>query len=338
MQIHRRLARSTAAVVVGVGLVAGACGSDTDDAATGGTDAVASTVAGSNAAGGAPAEAAATFTFKPLDAGGPLTKAALEKRDIDIALLFSSDADIAVNGWVELVDDRKLQQIENLVPALRTEVATPAVLKALDAVSAKLTTAELTEMNKANSVDLGKPADIAKAWLAKQGLVPYKGDKVDVTIDVGSTNFAEQEIVAELYAQTLEAAGAKITRKFQLGAREVVAPALEKGDVDLYPEYLGSYTNFLDKSAKVPSDPKEATEQLKKLLEPKKLTAAMAAPAEDRNTFVVTKETADNYGLVTVSDLAKVPDELVLGGPPECPERDFCLVGLKSTYGLKFNN
>jgi osmoprotectant transport system substrate-binding protein len=261
----------------------------------------------------------------------------LEKGDIDIALLFSSDADIAVNGWVDLADDKKLQQIENLLPAIRTDKATPAVVKALDAVSAKLTTAELVAMNKTNSVDLGKPADIAKDWLTKNGLLPYKGDKVDGSIAVGSTNFAEQEIVAELYSQTLASAGATVSKKFQLGAREVVAPALEKGDIDLYPEYLGTYMAFLDKSATVPADPKAGVEALKKLLGPKKLTVGSAAAAEDRNTFVVTKATADKYQLKSVSDLAKVKDPLELGGPPECPQRPYCMMGLKDTYGLKFN-
>lgn len=322
MLVRRHLTRSLAAAALGTALVAGACGSD-DAAST--TDSTAATAA------------AATFTFKPLDAGGPLTKAALQKGDVQVALLFSSDADIAVNKWIELTDDKKLQQIENLLPAIRTDKATPAVTKVLDTVSAKLTTPELTDMNKANSVDLRKPAEVAKDWLSKQKLVPYSGDKVDGSFTVGSTNFPEQEIVAELYAQTLEAAGAKVTRKFQLGAREVVAPALEKGDIDLYPEYLGSYTNFLDKNAKVPGDAAAATQQLKKLLEPKKLTTATAAPAEDRNTFVVTKATADKYSLKNVSDLAEVKDALTLGGPPECPQRSFCLAGLKDTYGLKFN-
>jgi osmoprotectant transport system substrate-binding protein len=309
-------------------LLAAGCGSDAPDGA-GATTTAATT--------GTATSAAATFTFKPLDAGGPLTKAALQKGDVQVALLFSSDADIAVNNWIELGDDKKLQQIENLTPAIRTDKATAAVTKALDAVSAKLTTAELVGMNKTNSVDLGKPADIAKAWLTKNALLPYKGDKVDGSFTVGSTNFAEQEIVAELYAQTLESAGANVTKKFQLGAREVVAPALEKGDIDLYPEYLGSYINFLDKTATVPSDPAAAVATLNKLLETKKLKAATPAAAEDRNTFVVTKATADKYTLKNVSDLAKVKDAITLGGPPECPTRAFCLVGLKDTYGLKFN-
>jgi osmoprotectant transport system substrate-binding protein len=305
--------------------LAAGCGGDGDDAAS------------TTAAAASADAAAATFTFKPLDVGGPITKEALRKGDIDIALIFTSDADIAVEGWVLLDDDKKLQQIENLTPAIRSDKADPAAVAALNAVSAKLTTAELTEMNRQNSVDGRKPGDVAKAWLEENKLVPYSGDKTSVELTVGSTNFAEQEIVAELYAQVVESAGGKVDRKFQLGAREIVAPALEKGEIDLYPEYLGTYTVFLDKAATVPADPAEAATAINALLAPKKLRVLNPAPAEDRNGFVVTKETADKFGLATMSDLGKVTEPLVLGGPPECPERPFCIVGLQDTYGLSFD-
>ncbi len=324
--------RKIAPAVLTLSLFAAGCGGD-DDAATSTTAATKTDQSGAGAE-----SSGVAFSFKPLDAGGPITKEALRKGDIDVALLFTSDADIAVEGWVLLDDDKKLQQIENLVPAIKTDKADKGVTAALDAVSAKLTTAELTEMNRQNSIDGKKPAEVAKAWLEKNKLLPYGGDKTTVSLTVGSTNFAEQEIVAELYAQVLESAGAKVERKFQLGSREVVAPALEKGDIDLYPEYLGTYTVFVSKDAKVPADPAEAATQLNKLLEPKKLSVLKPAAAEDRNGFVVTKATADKFKLAATSDLAKVTEPLVLGGPPECPERPFCLVGLRETYGLTFES
>src|SRR5690606_13546484 len=120
---------------------------------------------------------------------------------------------------------------------------------ALNAVSEKLTTEELTEMNRQQGVDKQDSDAIAQAWLEENDLVPYDGDKVSGSITIGSTNFGEQEIVAELYAQVLESAGADVSRKFKLGNREVVAPALENGDIDLYPEYIGTYTLFLDGEA-----------------------------------------------------------------------------------------
>jgi osmoprotectant transport system substrate-binding protein len=329
---------SVAAAAVVVALAATGCGGDDSSSSSATTAASATSANGSSGGSSAStAAAAATFNFKPLDAGGPITKAALKNGDIQIALLFSSDADIAANNWVSLDDDKHLQQLENLVPAIRDDKKTDPIAKALNAVSAKLTTDGLIEMNRQNSIDDKSPKDIAAAWLKDNGLVPYTGDKATGGLAIGSTNFAEQEIVAELYAQVLESAGVKVDRKFQLGSREVVAPALESGQIDLYPEYLGTYTLFLDKNATVPNDVGKAADQLRQLLAPKKLTVLDPADAQDTNTFVVTKASADKYHLSKVSDLATVPDKLTLGGPPECPQRPFCLVGLKDTYGLKFN-
>ena len=283
---------------------------------------------------GSSSGAAGTITFKPLDAGGPLTKAALTKGDIQIALVFTSDADIAVNKWVLLDDDKKLQPAENLMPAIRKQVDSADLRAALDAVSKPLTTAELTELNRQQSQDKSDSAAIAKAWLAKNKLVPYTGAKLTGSYKVGSTNFGEQEIVAELYAQVIESAGGKVDRKFKLGNREVVEPALEKGDIDLYPEYVGSYTSFLNKDATVPTDVTAAVAQLKTLADAKGVVLGAAAPAEDKNGFVVTAATATKYKLVKTSDLAKVKDTLTLGGPPECPQRPYCAIGLQKTYGL----
>jgi hypothetical protein len=179
------------------------------------------------------------------------------------------------------------------------------------------------------------PAEVQQ-WLEDNDLLPYGGTKATGQLTVGSTNFAEQEIVAELYAQVLESAGVQVSRKFQLGNREIVAPALEKGDIDLYPEYLGTYLLFVDESTTVPSDKAAAAAELNELLESKGITVLAPSDAQDTNAFVVTKETAEKYDLKAVSDLARVPDSLTLGGPPECPTRPFCLVGLREIYGLKF--
>src|SRR5205085_2343387 len=117
---------------------AAGCGSSDSSKASSTTTAAAS--ASSSASTGTTASgssstaaqaAAPEFSFKPLDAGGPITKAALKKGDVDIALLFSSDADIAANNWVSLNDDKKLQQLENVVPAIRVDKKTDAVAKAL---------------------------------------------------------------------------------------------------------------------------------------------------------------------------------------------------------------
>ncbi|MDY7102735.1 MAG: glycine betaine ABC transporter substrate-binding protein [Actinomycetota bacterium] len=283
-----------------------------------------------------PADGGAVFDFVPLDVGGQITKEALSSGEIDVALLFTSDADIAVNEWVLLEDDQNLQTIENLLPAIRDEVLTPEIEAALNEVSSTLTTEELTELNRQVTVDALDPDAVAGEWLSTNGLVPYEGDAVDASLTIGSTNFFEQEIVAELYAQVLESAGASVDRQFQLGAREIVAPALESGEIDLYPEYVGTYATFLG-AEEVPTDPAEAVALLNDELLPEGVTALEASAAQNQNGLVVTQETADEYGLSTTSDLASVTDTLTLGGPPECPDRPFCIPGFEEVYGISFN-
>ena len=156
-------------------------------------------------------------------------------------------------------------------------------------------------------------------------------------ITVGSTNFDEQEIVASVYATVLENAGYEVERRFQLGAREVVLPALENGDIDLYPEYVGTALEFLNGGAGEASpDTEETTEKLRERFAEKDIAVLEPAPAQDKNGLVVTPETAEEHGLSTVSDLEPVAGDLVFGGPPECPERPLCLQGYQDVYGLEF--
>src|SRR5438128_1233842 len=186
----RRRVLYTASLALLLALGAAACGDD-------GSSSSATTRASVATTTGATATTAATgaaLTFKALDAGGPLTKAALTKGDIQVALVFTSDADIAVNKWVLLEDDKKLQPSENLIPAIKKTADSANLRAALDAVSKPLTTAELTELNRQQSQDKSDSAAIAKAWLAKNKLVPYAGTKLTGTFKVGSTNFGEQEI------------------------------------------------------------------------------------------------------------------------------------------------
>jgi osmoprotectant transport system substrate-binding protein len=154
---------------------------------------------------------------------------------------------------------------------------------------------------------------------------------------VGSTNFDEQEIVASMYAAVLEDAGYDVERRFQLGAREIVLPALENGDIDLYPEYVGTALEFLNGGAgEATPNTEETTERLRELFAEKGVEVLEPAPAQDKNGLVVTPETAEENDLTTVSDLEPVAGDLVFGGPPECPERPLCLQGYEEVYGLSF--
>lgn len=156
------------------------------------------------------------------------------------------------------------------------------------------------------------------------------------TVRIGSTNFSEQIILAQLYGQTLEANGYPVEYRLNLGNREIVYPAFESGQIDMYPEYLATLLAFVTKSATKVSDAAQAQQQLQEALKPKGLSVLDFAPAIDSNAFVVTRATSDRHQLTRMSDLARVSKNLVLGAPPECPQRPFCLQGLKETYGAEF--
>ncbi|MGQ0678134.1 MAG: ABC transporter substrate-binding protein [Actinomycetota bacterium] len=159
--------------------------------------------------------------------------------------------------------------------------------------------------------------------------------KGELTVGV-SGSFAENQIVAEMYAQVLENAGYSIERQLTLQRREISQPAIESGEIDLKPEYVGTLLVFLDPDAAASSDAAAVIGPLQTLLDARGLSALEPSPANDTNAFVVTKETADRFSLVKVSDLAPVSSQLTLAGPPECEERPFCIPGLRDTYGITF--
>lgn len=155
------------------------------------------------------------------------------------------------------------------------------------------------------------------------------GSGEKAAIAVGSADFAESTIVASMYAQVLEAHGYDVSTEFGIGAREVYFAALEGGEIHLVPEFVGSLTAYLDGEGS--NDVDEAVAALEEVL-PEGIEALEPAPAESTNVFVVTEETAQEHDLETVSDLQG--KDLVLGGPPECPQRPFCIPGLRDTYDV----
>src|SRR4030095_16129899 len=136
------------------------------------------------------------------------------------------------------------------------------------------------------------------------------------SVTVGSTNFSEQLILAEMYAAVLKKAAVNVDTRLNLGAREVVFPALEKGEIDLLPEYNGSVLSFLNPEA-TQTSADEVNTALTPLLEGKGLVALEPSPAEDKDGFAVTKETADKYGLAKISDLKGKAGQLVIVGATE---------------------
>lgn len=180
---------------------------------------------------------------------------------------------------------------------------------------------------------------VALAGCLPPGATSAPAREAKPTVRVGSTNFNEQIVLAELYAQALEENGYRIERRLNLGSRESVEPALESGQIHLYPEYLATMLAFVTRGADRGSSDADATHRrLHEVLRPQGIAVLEYAPAVNTNGFVVTRATADKYRLAKLSDLAPVASQLVLGASPECPVRPFCIPGLRQVYGITFKD
>jgi osmoprotectant transport system substrate-binding protein len=157
------------------------------------------------------------------------------------------------------------------------------------------------------------------------------------TLTVAGFNFPESSILAEIYGKSLEHDGYTINYKLLLGTREVVAPALESGQIDLYPGYAATDLEFYNKGAgEASGDVTATTAKLNSRLSPLGLVALTPSAAVDQNAFAVTKATQTKFNLTKLSDLAPIGSQLTLGAGPECPTRPYCQPGLQKTYGITF--
>jgi len=154
------------------------------------------------------------------------------------------------------------------------------------------------------------------------------------TVKVGSAGFYEAAVVAEMYAQALEAKGYTVDRHLEIGERPAVHAAFTANEVNLIPEYLGGLAGQGLGIADLSSDAQTAWDNMQAALAAKGWVSFNFGPGTDADGFAVRKETADQYGLVTMSDLAKVTDPLVWGVAGGCPTNPVCGPGLKATYGI----
>jgi osmoprotectant transport system substrate-binding protein len=160
------------------------------------------------------------------------------------------------------------------------------------------------------------------------------GEKQSVT--VGSANFPENVVLAEIYAGALEAKGLTVDKKLNVGSREAIFPAMQQGDIAVLPEYTGALLSYVSKGKSTAKETAAQVEALKAEL-PAELTLLEPSEAQDQDTVTCTKEVVDQYSLTSLEDLAKVSKDLVMGGPPELAKREgFGIKGLKEVYGIEF--
>lgn len=154
------------------------------------------------------------------------------------------------------------------------------------------------------------------------------------SVVVGSANFQESVVLADIYAEALKAKGVNATTHLNIGSREVYIPALQDGSIDLLPEYSGVLLQYFDKTATATSAD-DVYAALQKAV-PSSLTVLDKSAAEDKDSIAVSKDTATKYNLKSIADLAPVAAKLTLGGPPEFKTRPDGIPGLTKNYGVTF--
>ncbi|MGW1344528.1 ABC transporter substrate-binding protein [Kribbella sp. NPDC002412] len=158
-------------------------------------------------------------------------------------------------------------------------------------------------------------------------------DKV-TSLTVGSADFSESQLLAEIYGQALAAKGIEVKQKPNIGNRETYMAAIKDGSVDLLPEYTGAALHYFKTDATETED--QATYDALKSSLPSGLEVLEKSPAADEDTIVVTKATADKYSLKSLADLKPVAKDMAAGGSSEFKVRDAGLKGLKEKYGVEF--
>lgn len=246
---------------------------------------------------------------------------------------------IAGADLVVLEDDQDLQTVDNIIPALNADAAAPAMVAALDAVSTVLDTATLVDLNKQVEIDRNTSSQVAASFVdaADLSITDTSGSG---NVVVGAANFSESATLGEIYAIVLREAGYNASVR-TIGNRETYLPSLQRGDLTVVPEYVGTLTEFLNRSVNGPDAEPAASSDLDATVGAltdlgEQVGLAFGAPAEaaNQNAFAVTVAFAEEHDVATLSELAAACGGLVLGGPPECPERTFCQVGLEELYGL----
>ncbi|MFE1167193.1 ABC transporter substrate-binding protein [Nocardiopsis sp. NPDC058789] len=171
------------------------------------------------------------------------------------------------------------------------------------------------------------------------GSDPYEedggGGAASGAVVIGSADFPESTLLAELYGRAMAAEGVEVDYQLNIGSREVYYSQIESGNLSVFPEYNGATLAYLDDEA--PSADAEETNALVEEALPEGLEILDSSSAENKDSVTVTREVAEEHDLASLADLAEVADQLVLGGPPEFETRHQGVVGLESVYGIEFS-
>ena len=166
---------------------------------------------------------------------------------------------------------------------------------------------------------------------------PLGGAAASGTVVIGSANFPENELLAEVYALALQKKGVKVTTKLNIGAREVYYPQVKSGAITIIPEYNGTLLTVEADPTSTAKTTADVDAALAAKL-PSTLTVLNPAPAQDSDSITVTAATAAKYHLKSIADLKPYASSMVLGGPPEFKTRSDGIAGLKANYGLTFKS
>jgi len=196
----------------------------------------------------------------------------------------------------------------------------------------------LAAVTACSSSSSSTPASTTSATASSSGASnPLGGGAASGTVVIGSANFPENEVLAEVYALALQAKGVKVSTKLNIGAREVYYPQVEKGAIDIIPEYNGTLLTVEADPTSTAKTTADVDAALAAKL-PSTLTVLNPAPAQDSDSITVTQATAAKYHLTSIADLKPYASSMVLGGPPEFKTRSDGIAGLKATYGLTFKS
>ncbi len=241
--------------------------------------------------------------YKVLDTGGPLTVTALKNGQVDAADLFTTDPAIKANKFVVLTDPKSDFGAQNVLPLINKAKASAGVKQVLNFISTKLTTDALIDLRTKVEVNKEDPNKAAQEWLASiAGGLPNTKPAAGVSLKVGSANFPENVVLADIYAVALQGAGAKVSTQLNIGSREKYIPAIKDGSIDLIPEYNGTLLQYFDKGAAA-TTPSAVYAALQKATPPNLLVLPQSE-AQDSDAIVVTQATASKYNLKSIADLA----------------------------------